>query len=215
MRKGLFITFEGMDGSGKSTQLNLLADYCKQSGLHVLSTREPGGTRLSEKIREAILDPKTKEIAATTEALLYASSRAQHVSEIIKPALQEGSVVLCDRFMDSSIAYQGYGRCLGDEVRMVNEFAVQGIMPDLTIFIDIDPLEGITRIRKNSTLDRIETEAIDFHKRVYQGYMEIIKQDRKRFFIVDGSKSIDVLAGEIRSFFLEWLTLNQRECAEH
>lgn len=196
-----------MDGSGKTTQSKLLTDYCRQSGLQVLSTREPGGTRLSEKIRQAILDPKTKEIAGTTEALLYASSRAQHVSEIIKPALQEGCFVLCDRFMDSSIAYQGYGRCLGDEVRMINEFAVQGIVPDLTFFIDVDPLDGISRLRKIGTLDRIETEAIDFHERVYAGYMKIIEQDSSRFLIVDGNKTIDALAEDIRALFAEWLAL--------
>lgn len=200
-----------MDGSGKTTQANLLAMHCNQSGFHVLSTREPGGTRLSEKIRKAILDPKAKEVAATTEALLYAASRAQHVSEVIKPALQEGTFVFCDRFMDSSIAYQGYGRLLGDQVRVINEFAVQGLVPDLTFFIDIKPLDALSRIRKNGALDRIEVEALDFHERVYQGYMEIIEQNSNRFIVFDGKKSIDALSKEITAFFTEWLSLCNRK----
>lgn len=207
MKKGLFITFEGLDGSGKTTQANLLANHCKQLGFDVLVTREPGGTPLSEKIRDAILDPQTNQIASTTEALLYASSRAQHVSEVIKPALEKNMFVFCDRFMDSSIAYQGYGRCLGDEVRLINEFAVQGVIPDLTFFIDINPVEGLARIKKYGELDRIEKETINFHERVHAGYMEIIKQDPDRFFVVDGNKSIDVLSQEIRMYFDNWLSL--------
>lgn len=211
MKKGLFITFEGADGSGKTTQANLLVDYCKKSGFKVLNTREPGGTRVSEKIREVILDPKSNEIAATTEALLYAASRAQHVAEIIKPALENCDFVICDRFMDSSIAYQGYGRLLGDQVRMINEFAVQGLIPDLTFFIDVKPSDGLARIKKNGALDRIEKETISFHERVYAGYMEIIEQNRKRFVVVDGTKSIDSLSNEIKKLFMEWLSLCKRD----
>ncbi|NCB43691.1 MAG: dTMP kinase [Clostridia bacterium] len=210
MNDGLFITFEGIDGSGKTTQAALLADYCKAAGFDVLLTREPGGTFLSEKIREAILDPQTKEIAATTEALLYASSRAQHVAEIIRPALKRGMILFCDRFMDSSIAYQGYGRCLGDDVRIINEFAVQGLVPDLTFFIDITPSEGLCRIKQKGGLDRIEEEKLDFHERVYSGYAEIIRQNPARFFVVDGTKNIETISKEIRDFFLRWLSLHGR-----
>ena len=214
MNRGLFITFEGIDGSGKTTQANLLANYCIELGFDVLSTREPGGTSLSEKIREAILDPRTSQIAATTEALLYASSRAQHVAEVIKPALENHRFVFCDRFMDSSISYQGYGRCLGDEVRLINEFAVQGLIPDLTFFIDIKPSQGLSRISRNGEMDRIEKETINFHERVYAGYMEIIKQNQQRYVVFDGNQTIDALFGEIRSHFMDWLYSHHKICVE-
>ena len=206
MRKGLFVTFEGCDGSGKTTQINYLAQYCMDLGHKVLLTREPGGTSISENIRAVILDPQNKELAPTTEALLYAASRAQHVAEVIKPALSEGKIVLCDRYIDSSIAYQGYGRDLGDEVRIINEFAIQGLSPNITFFLDIKPSMGLARIEKKGDFDRIEKEAIDFHEKVYSGYMELIKNNPQRFIVVDGSAPMDILASQIRELFKKWLS---------
>jgi len=209
LRKGLFITFEGCDGSGKTTQINFLAQHCRDLGYKVLLTREPGGTSISENIRAVILDPQNKELAPTTEALLYAASRAQHVAEVIKPALSEGKIVLCDRYIDSSIAYQGYGRDLGDDVRIINEFAIQGLSPDITFFLDIKPVMGLARIKKSGDFDRIEKEAIDFHEKVYSGYMELIKKNPLRFIVVDGNASKDILASQIKELFEKWFsTLN-------
>ena len=205
MRRGLFITFEGSDGSGKTTQINLLSAHCKESGHQVIITREPGGTPIAESIRAIILDPNNKELTPVTEALLYAASRAQHVAEVIKPALEEGKIVLCDRFMDSSIAYQGYGRKLGDDVRIVNEFAVQGLVPDLTFFVDVQPSEGLARIEKNGNFDRIEKEKLAFHEMVYSGYKALAKQNPQRYITVDGSASVEVLAAQIKKLFDQWL----------
>lgn len=195
MRKGLFISIEGPDGSGKSTQISLLRKYFEERGTEVVLTREPGGTPISEKIREIILDKNNKEMDAMTEALLYASSRAQHVAEVIKPALEAGKIVICDRFIDSSIAYQGYGRGLGDCVRVINEYAVRGCMPDVTFLLEMDPKIGKERISADDQ-DRLEQEKLEFHKKVFDGYMEIEKKF-DRIIGIDAARSIEEISADI------------------
>lgn len=197
MTRGYFITFEGGDGSGKSTQIALLRDWLMQAGYDVILTREPGGTRISEKIRELILDPDNQEMADMTEALLYAAARAQLVSQMIKPALAEGKVVICDRFVDSSIAYQAYGRGLGDAVGVINSYAVDGCMPDLTILLRLDPEKGSSRIADREH-DRIEQAPDAFHRKVYEGYLALEKAYPERIFGIDASGTIDEIADEIR-----------------
>lgn len=204
--KGLFITVEGTDGAGKSTQIELLADYIKKSGREALVTREPGGTAISEKIRDIILDVKNLEMADTAEALLYAASRAQHIDEKIKPALKKGTVVICDRFTDSSIAYQGYAR--GTDVRLIeeiNSYAVGGCIPDITLFFDIRPEIGILRKESSKTLDRIENEKIDFHYKVYNGYKELLKKYPERIKRIDAEKSIDEIHKDVIKIIKEIL----------
>lgn len=198
MTRGFFITFEGGDGSGKSTQISLLCDWLMQAGYDVILTREPGGTKISEKIRELILDPDNNEMADMTEALLYAAARAQLVSELIKPALEAGKVVICDRFVDSSIAYQAYGRGLGDAVGVINTYAVDGCMPDLTILLRLDPEKGSRRIADREH-DRIEQAPDAFHRKVYEGYLELERNYPERLFGVDASGTIDDIAEEIRN----------------
>lgn len=204
MKPGLFITFEGPDGSGKTTQIHRLADFLASKGMEPVLTREPGGTQIGEMIREIILDPCHHEMAHLTEALLYASSRAQHVAQKIRPALEAGNTVICDRFMDSSIAYQGYGRKLGEKVRIINEIAVDGLTPDLTFLILVDPDEGKKRI-SNGFLDRLELEEIDYHRDVYQGYLEIAHRYPERILIIDGLRGIEEISAEITEKTTEFL----------
>lgn len=203
--RGIFITFEGPDGSGKSTQIKLLARHCEELGIPVLLTREPGGTDISEDIRDLLLDPQNSEMSGVTEALLYAASRAQHVDEKIKPALEQGKVVLCDRFMDSSIAYQGYGRGLGDEVRIINEFAVQGLAPDITFFLDLPPDYGRRRLEASRDPDRLELENMSFHYRVYEAYMKLREMHPQRYISVDATSGIEKIAEEISRRFDEYV----------
>ncbi|MBO5516991.1 MAG: dTMP kinase [Firmicutes bacterium] len=203
--KGFFITFEGPDGSGKTTQIRLLEQYCKDKGYEVVLTREPGGTPISEAIRSLLLDPSHKEMDGVTEALLYAASRAQHVAEKIRPALEKGCVVLCDRFMDSSIAYQGYARGLGDDVRVINEFAVQGTQPDITFFMDLPAAAGKARVAAARDLDRLEQEDLSFHNAVYEGYLQLAQIYPQRYVRIDASRSIEQVASEIRERFDEYV----------
>lgn len=194
--RGYFISFEGIDGSGKSTQINKLKEFLEQNGYDVLLTREPGGTKISEKIRNIILDADNKEMTDMTEAFLYAASRAQIVEEVIKPAIDSGKIVICDRYVDSSIAYQGYGRKLGDFVEVINSYAVQNIMPDLTVFMKVEPTIGNDRI-SNREKDRIELEAQDFHMAVYNGYDNLEKRFPDRIKSVDATRSIDEIHNNI------------------
>lgn len=190
--KGLFITIEGGDGSGKSTQLNLLKSYFENKGFHVVMTREPGGTVISEEIRKIILNTKFMEMSNKTEALLYAASRAQHVEQLIKPNLQEGKIVISDRFVDSSIVYQGYARGLGmEEVAIINHYATGGLKPDLTILLDVSPEEGIKRKEEQKDLDRLELEKLNFHRKVSEGYKILAKKEPERILIVNGSKKVE------------------------
>ncbi|MBT3319330.1 MAG: dTMP kinase [Clostridia bacterium] len=173
---GLFIAFEGADGCGKSTQLRFMAEFLREQGVDVVSTREPGGCPVSERIRDIVLDRDIEDMSAQTEALLYAAARAQHVYEIIKPAVDAGRVVLCDRFMYSSLAYQGYGRQLGvDEVRAINEFAIMGYMPDITVFMNFSPERAFGRMNELKEYDRIEKEDMSFHERVFEGFQKLAK----------------------------------------
>jgi dTMP kinase len=174
MNKGLLITFEGPDGSGKTTQISLLKEYLSSKGFEVVFTREPGGTKISEKIRDIVLDNKNSEMSAMCEALLYASSRAQLVHEVIKPALLEGKVVIMDRFVESSIVYQGIGRKLGaDKIKSINDAATEGLKPDITVLLTIPFEEGLRRKSKQKDFDRLENSGDDFHRRVHEGYMNL------------------------------------------
>lgn len=201
MSKGIFITFEGSDGCGKSTQIKKLAEYLSMQGKEVVVTREPGGTDISEQIRGIILDPNNKKEAPVTEMMLYAAARAQIVSELIKPSIKAGKIVLCDRFVDSSIAYQAYGRGLGDQVKIVNSYALQGLLPDVTFFLDITAEEGRKRNKSTDKNDRMEQEAIEFHQRVYEGYKKIAEDNKDRVVVIDASKSIDEVFEEIKKVY--------------
>jgi len=214
MNRGLFITFEGPDGSGKTTQINAAKAFFEAKGFDVVLTREPGGTPIAERIREVILDPENTGMDATCEALLYAASRAEHVSKIILPALAEGKVVISDRFVDSSYAYQGVARGLGDSVRIINAYATKGTMPDLTVLLLLDPEEGRRRVAsrvargEEAALDRIELEKLDFHKRVYEGYRSLADEEPNRIALLDASGTPDAIASRIRvrlERLIEWI----------
>ena len=192
MKRGLFITLEGPDGSGKSTQIEFLKVYCQERALPCIFTREPGGTAIGEKLRNIILDKENQEMCDMTEALLYAAARAQHVQQLIRPALDSGRIVICDRFIDSSIAYQGYGRNLGDVVRVISELAVDGCMPDVTFLMELSPEIGKSRIREDSQ-DRLEQEKLEFHDKVYAGYKEIAKFYPDRFVEIDAGKDKETI----------------------
>ena len=186
--KGLFITFEGNDGAGKSTQIRFLAEYLRTRGLDVLTTREPGGCNISEKIREILLDVSNADMVAQTEALLYAAARAQHVAEVIVPALKDGKIVICDRFIHSSLAYQGYGRNLGyDRIMDINRFACGGCMPDKTFFLQITADAAFKRMNENKVHDRLESEGDSFHDAVHYGFLDIIKKHGENIIVIDAS----------------------------
>ena len=190
----MFITFEGPDGAGKSTIIKLVHEKLLQDGFNIVLTREPGGTPIAEKIRDIILDNSNQALDARTEALLYAASRRQHLVEKIWPALKEGKIVLCDRFLDSSLAYQGGGRNLGVEnVLNINLFATENTYPDLTLFFDVSPEVGLARVSKDKkrVADRLDNENENFHDKVYQTFKEIIEQNKNRIVVIDASKSID------------------------
>lgn len=192
MKQGLFITFEGPDGSGKTTVCKMVYDKLNDEGYKLVHTREPGGIEIAEKIRDLILDPKNTMMDAKTEALLYAASRRQHLVEKVIPALNEGKIVLCERFVDSSLAYQGYGRNLGfDKVLAINEFAIDGYFPNKTIYLDVDEEIGLSRIKDRAFKDRLDQESIDFHHRVSEGYQKVIEVFKDRIQIIDASKELD------------------------
>lgn len=195
MNKGLFITVEGPDGSGKSTQIEYIKGYMQANGREAIFTREPGGTPISEKIRAIILDKENKELDPMTEAFLYAASRSQHVSQLIRPALERGRIVVCDRFVDSSIAYQEYARGLGECVSIINEYAIGGCIPDLTILLKVDPEVALARLTGPS--DRLESEDIEFHRAVYRGYEELEKKFPDRIFSVDASLTAEEVRAQI------------------
>ena len=190
----MFITFEGIDCCGKSTQARLLAERMNESGRDVLQCREPGNTRLSEHVREILLNKKYDEMNERTELLLFAASRAQLVAEVILPALLEEKAVICDRFYDSTVAYQGYGRQLPlEDIIHINRIATQELIPDMTFFIDITPELALHRCNERlaGERDRMEESGVRFYERVIDGYMRLANEDAGRFYVIDGSKSID------------------------
>lgn len=196
---GKFITIEGPDGSGKSTQIKLLIEYLTQRKIEVLFTREPGGTPISEKIRNIILDTEHEEMTGMTEALLYAAARAQHVEQLIRPALGQNKIILCDRFVDSSVVYQGFARGLGmEKIEELNHQATGGLTPDLTICLDVPASCGLNRKQNQMQLDRLEKETVEFHEKVRQGY-SILAEKYKRIKVIDGTKEI----GEISTAIIE------------
>ncbi len=190
----LFITFEGGEGSGKSSALRLLDERLRAEGFQTVLTREPGGTPIAEQIRNVILDRSNTAMDARTEALLYAASRRQHLVEKVWPAIKEGKLVLCDRYLDSSLAYQGGARGLGiDEVLNVNLFATEGTFPDLTLLFDIEPELGLERIAKNAQreVNRLDLEKIEFHRGVRATFLSLAKRYPERFVVLDASKTLD------------------------
>lgn len=206
MQNGIFITFEGTDGSGKTTQIKLVEEYFKVKGYEVVLSREPGGTKVSELIRDLVLDPANTEIVPLTEMILYAASRAQHVAQVIKPAVEAGKIVICDRFVDSSYAYQGCGR--GVDLKIVadvNRVAIDGMSPDITFFLDIDPEIAIKRRINATGADRIEQEKMDFHRRVYDGYKKMASLFPDRIKTIDANKSITEISAHINEYLKELL----------
>lgn len=204
--EGRFITFEGIEGSGKSTQIILLANYLKSGGKEVMLTREPGGTPIGDQVRKILLNPENTALNPAAELLLYAASRAQHLYEVISPALAAGKIVLCDRFSDATLAYQGYGRGLSQEmIGELDRIVTAGIRPDLTILLDIDAGEGVTRAHKRNACcgleaeSRFENEKIAFHERVRQGYLALAGREPDRVRIVDASLSMDSIQATIRT----------------
>ena len=208
--KGLFIVMEGPDGSGKTTQINLLEQYLKEAGYECLITREPGGTVIGEEVRELILNPEYKEMSPVTEMLLYAASRAQLVHEVIGPALEAGRIVISDRFVDSSIVYQGIARNLGiSTVAAVNAPGIGIYRPDGIFFIDLSEAEGIRRKKNQKKLGRMEQESIDFHHLVSEGYRKVLAE-RPEVIKIDGGKNIDVIQKKIRNHVDELLKKKNR-----
>lgn len=186
--KGKFVTLEGCEGVGKSTQLRLLQEYLERRGIDAVFTREPGGTAISEQIRAVILDKNNSEMDAVTELLLYEAARRQHTTQFIARRLEEGKLVVCDRYADSSVAYQGYARGIGaDVVKKLNALATAGVKTDVTLFLDLAPEQAFCRKGGRDEQDRLENEKIEFHKKVYAGFLSIAQEERERFVRIDAS----------------------------
>ena len=197
----MFITFEGPDGSGKTTQVRQLADWLRERGHDVVLTREPGGTDIGDQIRAVLHDPANGAMDARTEILLYSASRAQHVTQRILPALAANKIVVSDRYADSTLAYQGYGRGLNLEtLRRITSFATGGLTPDLTLYLDITPEEGLQRRQSGGgEWNRLDAEAIEFHQRVRAGYLELVRQEPERWVVVRATCSVEEVQAEIRA----------------
>jgi len=203
--RGIFISFEGSEGSGKSTQARLLSDWLRTQGISTILTREPGGTPIGERIREVLLSPDHREMDPITELFLYLASRRQHIKELIEPSLKEGKIVITDRFSDSTMAYQGYGRGLDlSLIESLNRTATGGLSPDLTIVLDVDVREGLSR-NLGIKSDRLEIEDIEFHEKVRKGFIEIAKKEPKRVFIVETKNGIEKTHDEILAIVREWI----------
>lgn len=201
MKKGLFIVFEGGEGTGKTTAIESIYDWIQEKDLKCIKTREPGGIKISEEIRQVILDKDNTKMDGRTEALLYAAARRQHLVEKVLPALNEGYVVLCDRFIDSSLAYQGFARGLGiDEVMSINKFAIGEYMPDLSILFDLEPKIGLERISTSGEreINRLDLEKIDFHEKVREGYNKVYKENRHRIVKINAEQSKENVLKEIK-----------------
>lgn len=201
----VFITFEGGEGTGKTTLIERLMVDLEMSGYKAIKTREPGGSKISEQIRNVILSVNNVEMDYMTEALLYAASRRQHLEEVIKPNLKKGNIVICDRYVDSSLAYQGYARGLGiEKVYKINDYAIDGFYPDLTIYIDVAPEIGLGRIKKNNRdMDRLDREQISFHEKVREGYLEVSKMFPDRIRVVDGNDTLDNIYKKIKKIVFD------------
>jgi dTMP kinase len=203
LRRGWLIAFEGVEGAGKSTQLELLRQELEKLGCQVTTTREPGGTPAGEQIRSILLD-RGSTLDARAEALLFAAARAQLVEQVIRPALERGEVVLCDRYLDSSLAYQGTARGLGQEpVIAINRFATGGLLPDLVVLLRLDPAEGLARGR--GSRDRIEGLNLEFHRKVARGFLDLAEADPDRFVVVDAASPPETVAAEVRAAVLPLL----------
>lgn len=205
---GYFFSLEGCEGAGKSTVLKLLADTLKQKGFRVVTTREPGGIEIAEQIRNVILDRNNVKMDEKTEALLYAAARRQHLVEKIIPELDKGSIVLCDRFVDSSLTYQGYARGIGiNEVLTINKFAIEDYMPDLTIYLDVPPEVGLARINKdkNREVNRLDVESLQFHAKVREGYHLLLKQYPDRIMMINAQNDIDIVHREVLNKILQFI----------
>ena len=189
-RKGKFITFEGCDGCGKSTQLKMLSNYLTDKGIPHVFTREPGGGKISEAIREILLNGKNAEMTDECEALLYSAARVQHLHDKVAPALAEGKLVICDRYVDSSLAYQAHGRGLGEDfIRKINAYALENYLPDATVFIDLTPADAFKRKHGADENDRLEQAGMRFHERVYEGFDLVAKAEPNRFIRIDGKQT--------------------------
>ena len=194
MKQGMFITVEGPEGAGKTTVVQLLVQELQKEGYKVVSTREPGGIKIAEQIRHVILDKENTSMDERTEALLYAAARRQHLVEKVIPSIEEGAVVLCDRFVDSSLAYQGHARGLGmDEVLRINQFAISGFMPTLTLYFDITPEEGLKRIEQSNVreVNRLDLENLSFHRKVREGYLMLVDQHPERIKVINAEMSVE------------------------
>lgn len=206
MKSNLFITFEGPEGAGKTTVIQKIAERLAEKNIDVLATREPGGIEIAEKIRNIILNPAHTAMDERTEALLYAAARSQHYFEKVQPALDAGKLVICDRFIDSSLAYQGYARGIGiDEVLSINEFAIGKKLPDMTILFDIAPEVGLARIYAtgNREVNRLDVESLSFHQKVYDGYLLLVERYPERIRIVNADQDIDSVVEDVWSLLLE------------
>lgn len=201
MYNGYFISIEGGEGSGKTSAINMMVQYLQEKGFTVLSTREPGGIPIAEQIRDIVLDKLNTAMDARTEALLYAAARRQHLVEKVLPALQAGVVVVCDRYVDSSLAYQGYARGLGmDEVWSINEFAVEGTLPNLTLWLDVPPDVGLSRIHADASreVNRLDLEKKEFHQKVREGYLQVLHRFPDRIVTIQADRDIPSIHSEIR-----------------
>jgi dTMP kinase len=209
MKKGILITFEGIDGSGKSTQMSALAEYLEQKGWKVFKTREPGGSKLGDRIRDLLLDYKHQNITPKTELLLYLASRSQHFQEVILPALEQGKVVLCDRFSEATMAYQGYGRGLElDKIKALLKYVTEGRKPDLTLLLDLEVRQGLMRINSRVTKDRLERERIEFYDKVRQGYLKLARMNPRQIVVIDASQAFEKVASQIQEIVETFLKKN-------
>lgn len=208
----MFITFEGPEGSGKTSQLPALATYLERLGYKVVCTREPGGTAISDQIREVLTSMKNQELHPRTEILLFLAARAQLVEQVIKPALEAGKIVLCDRYGDSTLAYQGYGHGLDLKIlRQMLEFATDHLTPDLTLLLDLEVEVGLARKKKGAEWNRLDAYALAFHKRVREGYHHLIVEEPKRWVTVDATQDIDTVQAALRKTILKKLKSMQVE----
>lgn len=200
----MFITLEGPEGSGKSSQLPLLAEFLRARGHDVICTREPGGTKIGDQIREVLVRMDNVELHPRTEILLFLSARAQLVEELVLPSLADGKIVICDRYGDSTLAYQGYGHGLDlEKLRMMLQFATNGLKPDLTILLDVDVMVGLKRKKAKDEWNRLDAYEISFHERVREGYHQLAAQDPKRWRIVDASQSAELVQENIRQIVID------------